>query len=516
MRVHPSGPVLAALAVALLAQAAAAQVPSLSHSAPKLGNRLAITLEGATPGALVRLYSSPGETSSATPFGTLELERTGLTLIASGNADPGGEFSYQELVPLDPALAEVWNHYQALVQEPAAPKGWTLSQAVHLRYVGTRVYETCAGLTWGNRHVPPEMRVLSAIDDSTLAVIEGLAGGTPVFTDDLALGALVLGGDRLVVFDNFRLERRASVWLGPSDGHLVPGLDGRSVVVFQPAAARLLWVDLESATVTDTLTLPLWVTPGWTSSEPGHEAWIGELDPGQRRPSLRHVDLEARVVLERVPVGDPLDDVVTASAWAPGLVFATSSYPVWPYGHVTSLSTLDLTASPPSVHVVQPGLVLGLTPLVEADRLVLRSAFSLGPGEHLRISTLSPTPAFRSLEIPASWSGDLNVRALAPDGNGFWLLDDCYGYDGGPGLLLHYSFERELWSLHGVWSFGGPNAMELARDGLVDKVYVALTGEADKPIQVLPEIHVLDRASSTWSQVSGGWTPTSLTTLSVP
>jgi hypothetical protein len=141
---------------------------------------------------------------------------------------------------------------------------------------------------------------------------------------------------------------------------------------------------------------------------------------------------------------------------------------------------------------------------------------SNGPwGDGLALSRLSPVPEFHKLQLPP-WAHDLDIRTLVSDGPGFWLLDHCGGYDGAPGILAYHSPASSQWRLYGAWGHGGPDAMALARDSLVDKVYVAVDGSPDIPLQLLPELHVLDLSTQEWRVMEGGWGPTALTVLSVP
>jgi hypothetical protein len=516
--------VLASFAASALARSAEAQAPSLSHSAPKLGRELTLGLDGAPPGASVRLYSSPGEVHSQTPYGLLELERGGLTLTASGLADPSGHFAHSELVPLDPALAETWRHYQALVQDPLAASGWVLSEAVHLRLVGPRLYETCSGLQWGDRRIPAELRVLSGMDLTTLAVIPladeplSSSSGQPVFTEDLARGAVVAGGDRLLIFDNFHFVPIAELPVNQANPELIPGTDGRSVVVLETDPARILWVDLAGVTVSDSLPLPNPVEHCWTASADGREAWLGESPAGERRLGLRRVDLAAHQVLEGVLIGIEWEGGISDLSSAPGLVFATSSHYQGYQAYILSLSTLDLSTSPPEVNVLQfPDWRAHLVqPVPEAAALVLTRLWAYGPGsERFDVSALTASPAFRALPSPPISAGRMNICSILPDGQSFWALDG-WGYDDEWGNLLNWSFDAAQWRVLGLWGEGRPCAMELARDGLVQKAFVALDGTPDYYPNSLPSVEALDLTTQTWSRVRGGWGPASLRAITVP
>jgi hypothetical protein len=72
------------------------------------------------------------------------------------------------------------------------------------------------------------------------------------------------------------------------------------------------------------------------------------------------------------------------------------------------------------------------------------------------------------------------------------------------------------WTVQGIWYPHDPCALELVRDALAQKVYVALDGNGDVPVKVLPEIHVLDLTTSTWTKVRARWGPRTLRALAAP
>lgn len=516
------------LACVMLAGAVAAQAPTLTHGAPKLGGPLTIELEGAPPAAWVRLFFSPEEGSLGTRYGTLELDRSELVQLAFGSAGPDGRFEYVQDLPLDAGMAETWGHYQALVQDASASGGWILSQAVHLRYLGTRLYETCVGAEWDSMLVPAEMHVLSLVHERPVGVVP-LADGTlpfmdtydrhdqgePVLSADLSRGALVPAPDRMVVFDNFRLLPTAIIPLQGASLDLIPGLDGKSVVALEADAGRITWVDLETATVTDSLPLPWPVSSFWTSPDGGREVWIGESTPGEVRPGLRRVNLEARAVLDAVVVGSPDGCQLRGLQSAPDALFAVTRYWEGVDVDISSLSFVDLSESTLTVEVIEfsDEFVARMQPLNELGMLAVTLAWSWGPSSHdLNLSRLS-APLYLSYIPPPDY--DVEYRAFDSDGDGLWALHPCCDWDGGSGSLLHLSFEPMQWQEFGNYSSGGPDAMALVHDGFVHAVGLALDG-VPYGENYPPRIELFDVNATTFRRLPGGWRPIALWELEVP
>jgi hypothetical protein len=516
--------------LAVLALPAAAQVPTLLHSAPKLGSLLELEVRGATPGASVRLFHSRGAGSSTTPFGRLELDRGALALLASGQASASGEVVFQQQIPLDPALAEVEGHYQALVEAPLAPAGWVLSEAVHLRYIGTRLYATGLGYIWTGLTLPAELRVLSALDGRRLGSIPLAAGalmpqmpgedrGEPVLSADLSRGAVVPSPDRLVVFDNFELEALAALRLNGASLRLLSGPDGSSALVLEVGPpARILWVDLSSAAVADSLALPWPVSPLWCCTGAGNEAWVGEYVGDPSRAGLRRVDLETRKVLEGVLVGTSRDEGIMEVCSEGEYLFATlRHFGMPPYNAGSALSVVDLSTTPASVASIQftyTNCALP-TPMTESGRFAITTSWMGGPSSHSIWSSSLRSPLDLNKLPPAPGSGEVEFADLEPDGEGFWALHPCCDYDGGPGALLHFSFASQTWTAHQAYGVGGPHALALARDGLVYQLYAALDGLPFGPF-LRPSIEVLEVASGTITALDGVWGPQALWVLSVP
>jgi hypothetical protein len=528
MKIHSS-----LFACAVLAGAAAAQVPTLSHGAPKVGGPLTIELEGAPPAAWVRLYFSPEEASLGTPYGTLELQRSKLVLLASRAADAGGHFEHTQSLPLDSDLAETWGHYQALVQDASAPGGWVLSEAVHLRYLGTRLYETCVGEEWDSTVYPAELHVLSLVHERPVGVIPLAEGalpytdvfdlherGEPLFSADLSLGAVVPAPDRLVVFDNFQLRTTAVVALQGASLDLLPGLDGRSVVILEAGSGRILWVNLETAAVTDSLALPWPVSTLWTSPNGGREAWIGESAAGQPRPGLRRVDLEARAVLDTVLVGSPDGCQLRELRSTPDALFAVTRYWEGTYIDTSSLSFVDLSSPAPIVQVLEFGhdFVARMQPMNDLGMLAVALASTLGPSSHaLNLSRISAPLELQAIPPPPSYysGNDIEYQAFDSDGEVLWALHPCCDWDGGSGSLLRLSFHPLQWQEYGDYDDGGPSAMEFLHDGFVHVVGLALDG-LPYAGNVEPGIDLFDVTTTNFHKLPGGWRPIALQEIQVP
>ncbi|HKX46472.1 MAG TPA: hypothetical protein VJP77_07200 [Planctomycetota bacterium] len=118
----------------------------LTHSAPWLDNVFWVRLDGLDTqdvfaGGPFWLWVSPSAAALPTPFGLVELDPATAQLLVTGHAPFGSdEVSLPFLLPPDPGLAEAEVHLQAFALTTQVPEGLLLSNAAHLRLLGSRVH----------------------------------------------------------------------------------------------------------------------------------------------------------------------------------------------------------------------------------------------------------------------------------------------------------------------------------------------------------------------------------------
>jgi len=289
---------------------------TLRHSAPFLGQSLELTLQGAPPGAWIDLFESAWRDDSATPFGTWELERTAMARVASGPADAQGRFTWAWNVPPATALAEAPRHYQALVRSPSAT---VVSQAAHLRLLGSRAYVLSAGtadplapigasLTIATLGQP---RVVARIDyDSPLPTVAREAW--PTFNANSSRGALLLSSTELSLFDPFFGAEHGRFTLTPSATRLFTSPNGETLYAFAPDesgggnSAHLTRFDLGTSTRLADQALPAAsYRSSWIATGDSRFAYVLAVDNAAQQPFVERIDLVSGVPTGRLDIAAP-------------------------------------------------------------------------------------------------------------------------------------------------------------------------------------------------------------------
>jgi hypothetical protein len=444
---------LSLAALSLLASAAAAGggtpgtggvVPVLSHGAPELGSTLTVRIDDALPGATVGLALSPGAGSFAIAQGTVHLDPVGLVILGAGVADGTGSAAVSAFLPMLAALAERELHFQAFVLDPAATAGAALSNSIHLRILGSRLYIAVQG--------PPPgasgLLVRSAVRDEDVFLVEATGTGAPVFRADRAQGAIISGGE-VRIFDNFF---GGVVHALPAPGAVALARDAAGTGFFAfLAGGELRHVDFATGATLGSLTGL--GTGGSFSADASATLGYVTLVP----PALRRIDLTTLTDLGATPIGAPGDTAVGPPHASPGgSVAAASSRPL-AVGADYTLSHVSYGGAVPAVTT---------TPLGDYEPSTYELA---APASDLYLRWQLPYcqpfgPAFSMLSTPLAAAGT-PVPLLPPSpplgsacplfsagqeaGSGAWIVDRCCqeAPDGDePGALWRLDLATLTWS----------------------------------------------------------------------
>lgn len=505
--------------------------PSLDHGAPQLGQELTLSLGGAPAGASVRLFFAPAREDLATPYGLLELDREGLVLLAAGTADALGSWSHVLSIPLDPLLAEVEGHYQALVQDPSAAVAPQLSEAVHLRLLGPRAYTLCSGLKdYGgpSMGVRGKLFVHSVVDGAVAAAIEmgtddvgqgwnsGLPGPwRPAFGANLARGAALADAHSVVVFDNFQGVPLAKLPTEQASPTLLAGPDGRHVFLLErvddPLPARVRVLDLETAAFVGTLELP-GPSPGhWVAGAVSGQAFVSELDVASGRTRLRRVDLVGLQALDAFDVGDPTSvNFRNLDAWDDWLYASTldSGAGQPQSGFFTAARSVGPPA--PQVATFSSTYVSGFVPVPASDVLLVGSHSSFLPGTgQLSSSRLADPTALAPVQTPPLGEWFTLGPSVVRDEFVWILASACPGCpapvtkDGEPAVLWRLDTVDGSWRKYPVeWWDAPPVWMAQARSPLVERLLLPRNGDRTSFDPVDPTMLVLDPGTGT---AVGSW-----------
>lgn len=278
--------------------------------------------------------------------------------VASGFTDAGGEWTYSTLVPADPALAEAPIHYQALIEPAGAPA--LLSDAVHLRLLGSRAYVLCAGSSYPTSSpTNGELSIVSLVRNERVAAVEfGYLGAwqpqrdsVPVFDASFSRGAVVPLPDELVFFDPFFgrvTERQALI---AASQRIFASTDGERMFVLDGAATstRIRVIEIATGDTLRSIALPA-VAFGreWLVDPVREIAYVAGASSGVLAPFVERVDLAAGVDLGPVIVGAPLSPGITAMARSGDVVLvATDGSPL----ASASLARILETGAAPSVDI---------------------------------------------------------------------------------------------------------------------------------------------------------------------
>jgi hypothetical protein len=488
----------------------------LRHSAPFLGQNLSIQLEGALPLTTVDLLYSPEAGSYVTPFGVLELRRDRIRHLAQGSTDAAGSWSIDLSVPLDTALAEREAHFQALVSDPSAPAGRILSDAIHARLLGPRVY---AGYRGNGSPARAGLYVVSAVSDTVVARVDygmtnASAKSKPVFDADFARGAVMSTQQELLFFDPFFGGVRGRVSFPSACSRtLFTDPARRTVYVLEingSSPARVHAIDLSSGTETAHLDLPNAVEPLWCLGRLGSEVFIAEYEPSGRT-AIRWVDLDPLADLGSAPVGragsryftdyiDP-DYLLLPMVYSAGQVFVSTMTDVPPLGREGDLTRCRVTSSGIATRVMGlgPSRIYRLTAVPAADRLLageLRTDW--GPAGwmcQVPLFTIG-LPAF----LPSPPTGpELYVHDIEADGTVAWIIAEWEWQHAD--ILYRLDMQTYTWTqTPHFWNFG-PSDMEVLRDVWDHEVWVANKGYGP-PIDIAPEILVVDELHGTTRHIA--------------
>jgi hypothetical protein len=485
----------------------AAQAPcettaaQLEHSAPWVGGALELALDGAAPGASVRLFHSPSEVHSQTPYGLLELDREGLGLAAGGQADANGHWAVSLAIPLDASLVEVGGHYQALVQGPVGPA--TLSAAVHLSYLGPRSYTLCAGQV---QHLDehPTLDVHALADGSRVASIAlGAWPQTncpdqgrwrPVFSANLARGAFLSGCGELVVIDNFHCTVVAVLAVESAYQRLLRSADGRLAYVLEEpasgAAVRIRALDLETATFVATLELPDTCSPFWALDETTQVAFVQDVDPLSGQFLARRVDLAGWQVLDALPLGTARDVAAGGLEVVNGWLFAAAKKTgsLW---H-NSLCALDLHGSGGSVSVPF-GSYVAHSPVAvpSVQRLFLGAGSGIGPA-HEEVFVAPLDEPQQLAWVPSTPNEPFTFGPSVVRDERLWVLAKSYDSDHAARLWNLDALALTWSATSDFWVAPWPVTLLAARGPLVDVLLMPRSGSRTAWATFEPALLALD------------------------
>jgi len=486
-----------------------AGTPHLTHTAPFVGQTLSIRIDGAPAHVRVDLFLSPSAGTYTTPYGNLELDRSGLHEVASGITSTSGSWSVDFPIPLDTALAETEQHFQAIVDDPSGPTGRVISEAAHLRLLGPRVYAS-VGEGYGFPGTPA-LEIMSGTTESVVATVEFGTGGipaSPVFEASYARGAVMSGDRELVFFDPFfgGVLQRVPFSTGCA-GNLITDPTHKTVFVLEKEpTGRIHAIDFATGAETASFVLPNpvaswpgWMRNPWCEGTPGTEVYVAEMDlAGQT--SVRHVLLEPFADLGSAVVGTPLEDRgFTDLVYAAGQVFASTMEWQDPDHHFYwngcltrcrfSGSTIETWLDP--FFLAYMSL---LTAVPEANRMLAIEHASNSPGGGLVQMPLSAAGPIEGVPIPPTGCC-FYPRFMNADGRSVWAVirDD----DDATSFLFRLDLESMTWSSSlSHWVFDPPGAAELLRDAWDHEYWVANT-PTTSPRTLWPEIRIVDELLST-------------------
>lgn len=484
--------------VALAAQPTSS--PRLHHTAPFLGSTLTLSVDGAPAFASVDLYFNTEAGTFATPYGTLELKRSGCQVLATGTADASGLWSYDLAVPLDPALAETGAHFQAIVTDSAAPSGRVLTDPFHGRYLGPRVY---AGHDSG-------MYIVSALTDGILAnvpfasISSGVRHeGKPVFDADFVQGAVMSTPRELLFFDPYFAGVLGTVPFA-NDCSRILVTDGarRTAYVLELAAGatppRLHAIDLATHAETSYLDLPYSVEGLWCAGEPGVDVYVAEHDSSGT--AIRRIGLDPLADLGSVHVGGTVSTMFQDLFYSSG-VLVVSTLGVSGFDILGSLTRCEVAPSGLEANAFDLGRIQ-LKPLAAVPAVGRALAgFSptwTGPAGSLTEFKLHSIrgPTF----VPYAPTGpDFFVRDVAVDGTLAWILaagDD----DNQCPRIYKLDMADYHWTVYPfVWCLSGVNEIEMLHDALARKVWVPTPGNVSMAVR--PSITVVDDLHGTSTKI---------------
>lgn len=426
-----------------------AQTPTLRHSAPFLGRPLELTLEGAPPGAVVELFESPAREDVLTAHGVWELERTSMQRVAWGFADANGRFEHAWDVPLFAEWSERPCHYQALVR---APNQTTLSEAVHLRLLGSRAYVLSGGDSTPGAEIGGSLTIASMtlrkrsvelVFDAPL--VDAPTRSQPAFDANFSRGALLISRSELVFFDPFFGAELAHAAVAPAVGRLVADASERVVHTFSPGdaatgiPARVQRFEFENAAALTEITLaPGRYESAWIANLERSFAYAVGFDATAQRYFVQRIDLTAGADTGRLPIAAPGFDRLQDMAALDSSVFVLARRQVDFNSWEGVLTRID-ESSGAHVSVTPWGAnVLSMTAAPQAGVFASLHGFPTMPGVTLAL-TRPGDPTAVGWAGPI-WSADTAYRALpVPSG----VFVHTYSTDGSGHELAYVNAARD-------------------------------------------------------------------------
>ena len=512
----------------LLSTGAAAQTPTLDHGPPFLGGTLELIVDGAPPGARVTYLHSPSAGSMSTPYGTLELDRASTTRFGNVYADVSGHAVMEVDLPLDPSLAEIEAHYQALVEDPGAPAGAILTGAVSLRFLGPRVYVGTRGRSSGpSGSEVGGLEIVDALTDTLVGRVDypgpvpaGGGNGEPVFSANQARGAVMASPTELLIFDPFFAGTVGVLTFESASRTLLRSPDGLFAYVLEMSVvtgAKIHSVDLALGQVTGVIALPSPTTPLWGLDASSNAALVTELSAGGET-MVRAVDLASGSYGSAIAVGGSGSEIFHDLLVANGQLFVATQTPDLGMSFDGRLSRTGLPLGSSSIHTgsFYRQRVSALAPVPAVNALLAFFMDPYTPHGALRKTRLSSPAPWPSCGLPWVY---LHVDGIAIDGASAWVIDAAGNEPPGgsePGRLYRLKPATNDWATHPrSWDFEGPTDVTVLLDGLAHKVYVTAPGQ-DPPINLAPELFSIDLSSSGEQSVPIGWAPDSLRVVPVP
>ncbi len=517
---------LPVVALALLAGASTAQ--TLDHGSPLLGGVLELRVEGAPPGARVTYIHSPSAGSMVTPFGVLELDRQAAARLGQVFADANGDATFGIHLPLDPSLVETEAHYQALVADPSVLAGAVLTPSVSLRWLGPRVYVGTRGRSAGPSGMEVGgLEIIDAIHDAKLGRINysgpvpaGEGDAEPVFSGNFARGAVMASPSELVIFDPFFMGTITTLSFQGASRSLLRSPDGELAHVLEMsvgAGARISTVDLALGQVISTVALPAPVSSRWCLDPASNSIFVCELS-GAGQTMVRVVDLNSGIAGSAYAIGGSASAFFDEVLLADGQLFlATRTHEVdFSFDGRLSRATLPLTNASIEVESFTKQSLGKLTAIAGLNNLLTFFMQPYAPPVGaLRKTRLSASAPWASCGLPWVY---LHVDGVAADGGVAWVIDAAANEPptaSEPGQLYELDPLSNSWTTYPrSWLFG-PSAVASVAGGLAHKVFVSAPG-ADPPINIAPELLIIDLSAGTEQGIQIGWEPESLRVVGTP
>ena len=517
----------AAIAILLVATPAArgqVATPTLDHSAPFLGRVLELEVAGGVPGQSVRLLESTAADEVELPIGTLELDRSRLTIAGQGTIAADGTLRFEVPLSSDPGAAETELHFQAWVADPTAPAGAVLSEAAHLRILGPRVYVGCQGSGAVQSYGRAGLWVASAVHESMVLHIDvgapqpldfGAVEANVVLTPGHSRGAWMSSPRELLVFDPFFGGIEARVRFQEASRTLLTDSSGTRLAVLEtggPAGkARVHLLDFETAAPLGVIELPERASGHWASAGDG-TAYVAVLD-AEDHTYVRRVGLDDGLVHESVAVGNARSNAILELVLAADQLFvATRSY-LHLFYHQSEFTRLDV--EPPLsgavVTVFHPGGVGNFTPVSAAGVLLFRSG---GLPSFMHSTRLDAPSAIVGFDTPTA---NLNAGSMVVRDKGVWALAHDMQGDGQDQLYRMDDVATGPWILvDDLPYFMSGQQIDSIRDAFTDRIVYTSDHQGPPGFEDPPLLVLHDPDGNAEVELEVGYYPRTLQVVPVP